>query len=158
MSCRLPLMFAFAMVVSPAWAQNAPCDSRALLPATDPAYAEAMKLSRTLNRHGLHIRCVLLSKEAQLFDGQLGAAFFRTEIGDFEALFLPPTQSWDKLQVNEQHENGGYNRYRFQGSPAYAGTWEGRNSLYFVKHRNQFLHTLDPQVVSKLREALPKWK
>jgi hypothetical protein len=73
---------------------------------------------------------------------------------DFEALFLPPAQSWDKLKVIEQHESGGYNRYRFQGSPTYHGTWEGKNSLYFVKHRNQFLHSFDPQAISNLREAL----
>lgn len=89
----LPLVFMFAIVASVAWTQNDLCDPKAALPATDPAHAEAMKLSKTLNRHGIQIRCVLLSKEAQLFDGQLGAALFRTEIGDFEALFLPPTQA-----------------------------------------------------------------
>ena len=150
----LPLAFVFAMVAWAAWAQNDPCDPKAALPATDPAYAEAMKLSKTRNRHGIQIRCVLLSKEAQMFDGQLGAAFFRTEIGDFEALFLPPTQSWNKLKVIEQHESGGYNRYHFQGSPTYPGTWEGKNSVYFVKHRNQFLHSLDQQLISKLGESL----
>lgn len=150
----LPLVFMFAIVASVAWTQNDLCDPKAALPATDPAYAEAMKLSKTLNRHGIQIRCVLLSKEAQLFDGQLGAALFRTEIGDFEALFLPPTQSWDKLKVIEQHESGGYNRYRFQGSPTCPGTWEGKNSLYFVKHRNQFLQSLDAQLVLKLHEAV----
>jgi hypothetical protein len=150
----LPKVFVLAIVTSASWAQTNPCDPRTTLPATDPAYAEATKLSKALNMHGIRTRCVLLSKEAQLFDGQLGAAFFRTDIGDFEALFLPLTQSWDKLQVIEQHECGGYNRYHFQGSPSYAGTWEGKNSLYFVKQRNQFLHSLDPQVISKVREAL----
>jgi hypothetical protein len=153
MSRVFPLVFVLATLASATWAQNDPCDPRAALPATDPAYPEAMKLSKTLNRHGIQMRCVLLSKEAQVFDGQLGAAFFRTEIGDFEALFLPPTQSWDKLKVIEQHESGGYMRYRFQGSPAYPGTWEGKG-VYFIKHRNQFLHSLDPQLVSKLREVL----
>ena len=150
----LPFVFVFAIVASAASAQNDPCDPKAALPATDPAYSEAMKLSRKLNRHGVQVRCVLLSKEAQMFDGQRGAAFFRTEIGDFEALFLPLTQSWDKLKVIEQHESGGYNRYRFQGFPAYPGTWEGENSVYFVKHRNQFLHSQDQQLISKLRESL----
>ena len=150
----LPLLFVLLVVqASPTSAQDDPCDPRALLPATDPAYAEAMKLSKTLNRHGIQVRCVLLSKEAQLFEGQLGAAFFRTDTGDFDALFLPSSQSWDKLKVLEQREPGGYNRYRFQGSPAYSGTWEGK-SVYFVKHRNQFLHSLDQELVSKLREAL----
>lgn len=150
----LPLLFVLAVVqVSPASAQDNPCDPKALLPPPDPAYAEAMKLSKTLDKHGIQIRCVLLSKEAQLFTRQLGAAFFRTDTGDFEALFLPPSQSWDKLSVIEEREPGGHAKYRFQGSPTYAGTWEGK-SVYFVKHSNQFLHSLDQQLVSKLREAL----
>ena len=152
----LPWLFVLVVVqVLPASAQDNPCDPKAWLPATDPAYAEAMKLSKTLNRHGIQIRCVLLSKEAQMFEGQLGAAFFRTDIGDFDALFLPPSQSWDKLKVIGQHETDGHAKYRFQGSPTYPGTWEGK-SVYFVKHRNQFLHSLDRQVVSKLREALQR--
>lgn len=150
----LPLFFVLVMVqLLPASAQNNPCDPRASLPATDPAYREAMKLSKTLNRRGIHVRCVLLSKEAEMFEGQLGAAFFRTDLGDFDVQFLPPSQSWDNLKVIEQRETGGYTKYHFEGSPAYSGTWEGK-SVYFVKHRNQFLHSLDPQVVSKLREAL----
>jgi hypothetical protein len=156
MLCVLPLVFVSAIVASAAWAQNDACDPKVALPATDPAYAEAMKLSKTLDRHGIKIRCVLLSKEAQLFDGQLGAAFFRTEIGDFEALFLPPTQSWDKLKVIQQHESRGYNKYRFQGSPTYRGTWEGKNSVYFVKRRNEFLHSLDPQLVRNCVKPLGK--
>jgi hypothetical protein len=79
----LPWLFVLVVVqVLPASAQDNPCDPKAWLPATDPAYAEAMKPSKTLNRHGIQIRCVLLSKEAQMFEGQLGAAFFRTDIGD----------------------------------------------------------------------------
>ena len=149
----LALLLVLVVVqVSAASPPDNPCDPKALLPPTDPAYGEAMKLSQTLNRHGIHVRCVMLSKEARMYDG-LGAAFFRTDIGDFDALFLPPSQSWDKLKVIEEREKGGYTKYRFQGSPTYSGTWEGK-SVYFVKHRNQFLHSLDQQVVSKLREAL----
>jgi hypothetical protein len=69
--------------------------------------------SRTLTRHDIQVRCVLLSKEAQMFEGRLGAAFFRTDIGDFDAQFLPSSQSWDKLKVIEQHELGGYTKHRF---------------------------------------------
>ncbi len=149
----LPLFFVLVvMQVSPASAQDSPCDPKAWLPPTDPAHAEAMRLSKTLNRHDIQVRCVLLSKEAQMFEGQLGAAFFHTDMGDFDALFLSPSQSWDKLKVVEQRETGGCTTYRFQGSPAYSGTWAGK-SVYFVKHRNQFLHSLDPKLVSKLREA-----
>ena len=140
---------------SPAASQNDPCDPRALLPPTDPAHTEAMELARTLNRRGIQVRCVLLSKEAQMFEGQLGAALFRTDRGDFEALFLPRSQSWDEMKVVQQREAGGYAKYQFQGSPKYSGTWEGK-PIYFVKHRNQFLHSLDQQLVMRLRDALQR--
>lgn len=150
----LLLLFVIVLVqVSPVSAQGDPCDPKALLPTADPAYGEAMKLSTALNRHGVQVHCVLVSKEARMFEGQLGAAFFGTDIGDFDALFLTPSQSWDNLKVIEERETGGYSRYRFQGSPTYSGTWEGK-PVYFVKHHNQFLHSLDQQAVSKLREAL----
>lgn len=150
----LSVLLIFAVIQPlPSLAQNNPCDPRALLPATDPAYTEAMELAEALSRHSIHVRCVLLSKEAQMFEGQVGAAFFRTDTGDFEALFLRRSQSWDELKVVEEREAGGYSKYYFQGSPKYSGSWEGK-PVYFVRHRNQFLHSLDRQMVSKLREAL----
>lgn len=150
MSRVIPLLLMFVASLA---AQNNPCDSRASLLPSDPAYAEAMKLSRTITEHHIEIRCVVLSKEAQLFDGQLGAAFFRTGAGDFEALFLPPTQSWNELKVIEKREVNGYTTYRFQGSPAYSGTWEGK-PVYFVKQRNRLLHSPDEKLAGKLRAAL----
>jgi hypothetical protein len=112
-----------------------------------------MDLARTLNRHGLAVRCVMLSKEAQMFDGQLGAAFFRTAMGDFDALFLPRSQNWDGLKVVEQRHPDGYTQYHFEGAPKYSGTWEGK-PVYFVQHQNQLLHSLNQQLVAKVRAAL----
>jgi hypothetical protein len=148
-----PLVLALFASFIPARAQNDPCDPRALLPTTDPAYADAVKLSETLNRNGIQVRCVLLSKESQMFDGQLGAAFFRTEIGDFEALFLAQGHTWDNLKILQIRDAAGYVKYQFRGSPAHPGAWEGK-PVYFVKHGNEFLHSLDSQLVSKLRQAL----
>jgi hypothetical protein len=108
-----------------------------------------------LTRHGISVRCVLLSKEAQMFEGQLGAAFFRSDIGNFEVLFLPLPKTWDQLEVVEQREHGGYTRYHFRGIPKYSGTWEGK-PVYFVKHGNQLLHSLDQKIVAKLHEALQR--
>lgn len=72
----LPLLFVLVLLQpSFASAQDDPCDPRALLPRTDPSYADAMDLARTLTRHDISVRCVLLSKEAQMFEGQLGALF-----------------------------------------------------------------------------------
>jgi hypothetical protein len=163
MSSTRRLLLAWLLIGLPALAfgqersirpkQPDPCDSRALLPHADPAYVDAMDLARTLNRHGLAVRCVMLSKEAQMFDGQLGAAFFRTAMGDFDALFLPRSQNWDGLKVVEQRHPDGYTQYHFEGAPKYSGTWEGK-PVYFVQHQNQLLHSLNQQLVAKVRAAL----
>jgi len=73
------------------WVTSAqdPCDPRALLPLTDPPYADAMELAETLNRHDISVRCVLLSKEAQMFEGQLGAAL-STTVKSLPYRHLPP--------------------------------------------------------------------
>lgn len=145
----VPLLFVLFLVQAcPASPQD-----RTLLPLSDPAYADAMELAKTLIRHGISVRCVLLSKEARMFEGQLGAAFFRSDIGNFEVLFLPRPKTWDQLEVVEQREHGGYTRYHFRGIPKYSGTWEGK-SVYFVKHGNQLLHSLDQKIVAKVHEAL----
>ena len=143
------------MLASFTAAQNDLCDRGALLPRTDPAYADATELAKTLTRHGISIRCVLLSKEARMFEGQLGAAFFASDIGNFEALFLPRPKTWNELEIVEQREQGGYTRYHFRGAPKYSGTWEGK-SVNFVKHWNQLLHSLDEKTVAKLREAFQR--
>ena len=156
MSRLLPLSIAFIVIqASFASVQDDPCDPKALLPPADPAYAEAMKLSKTLTDHGIQVRCVSLSKEAQMFEGQIGAANFRNDIGSFEALFLPQSQTWDELKVVGLHYKNGYTRYHFEGVPKYSGTWEGK-SVYFIKHRNQFLHTLNQQAAEKLSEVLKR--
>jgi hypothetical protein len=76
------LLVLAAMDVSFASAQDEPCPPKALVPATDAAYAEAMGLARTLNMKGITVHCVMLSKEARMFEGELGAAFFRSDIGN----------------------------------------------------------------------------
>ena len=142
----LPLLFVLVLVqVSPTSAQDDLCDPRTLLPLSDPAYADAMELAKTLTRHAISVRCVLLSKKAQMFEGQLGAAFFQSDIGNFEVLFLPRPKTWDQLET----------RYHFRGIPKYSGTWEGKPA-YFVKHGNQLLHSLDQKTVAKLHQALQR--
>jgi hypothetical protein len=152
----LPLLFVLVLVqVSPTSAQDDLCDPRTLLPLSDPAYADAMELAKTLTRHAISVRCVLLSKKAQMFEGQLGAAFFQSDIGNFEVLLLPRPKTWDQLEIVEQREHGGYTRYHFRGIPKYSGTWEGKPA-YFVKHGNQLLHSLDQKTVAKLHQALQR--
>jgi len=132
---------------------EASCDPPATrLPASNPAYADSMELAATLNHRGVRVQCVLLAKMENMFEGQIGAAFFRTDVGDFEAFFLPKSESWDGLEIVEQHRAGEYG-YQFRGAPKYFGYWEGRRT-YFVKHRNELLNSLDKQTAAKLNDAL----
>lgn len=88
-----------------------------------------------------------------MFEGQEGAANYQTDIGVFEALFLPKPETFNTLEIVEQGESGGFT-YSFRGSPrSLAGYWEGTRRSYFIKHRSQFLHTLDKQAAVKLEDA-----
>ena len=87
-----------------------------------------------------------------MFEGQEGAANYQTDVGVFEALFLPKPETFNTLDIVEQEETGGF-IYSFRGSPrSLTGHWGGRR-VYFVRHGSQFLHTLDKQVAMKLEEA-----
>jgi hypothetical protein len=148
----LPVVFVLfcASVVSATSPQNDPCNPSIALTMSDPAYKEATKVAETLRSHGISVRCVLSSKEAQMFEGELGAAFFKSDVGDFEALFLPGSKSWDALNVVEQRGTDGFTRYQFSGTPSYSGTWVGK-PVYFFKHGNVFFHSLNSQTISRVR-------
>lgn len=86
------------------------------LQPTDPAYADALELARTLRDNGFIVMCIAPSKWTGVFDGQKGAALYKTDRGSFEALFLPKPQNFDQLQIIQREENGEY-VYSFAGSP-----------------------------------------
>jgi len=48
------------------------------------------------------------------FEGLEGAALYRTDRGDFEALFLPKPQTFAGMIVIEEQQNGRYT-YSFHG-------------------------------------------
>ncbi|HUM04311.1 MAG TPA: hypothetical protein VLT90_02550 [Terriglobales bacterium] len=158
----LSSIFGFAltlMLYSPASPAQAiacsPDEAAALLSPTDPAFSDAMELGRTLSDHGFTIRCVLTSKLGSLFKNLEGAALYRTDRGDFDALFLPTPQTFAELQIGER-----------QGKKAFVYTFTGKsrswafNRLesvqreYFLKHESQLLILDDDQLRTKLIEAL----
>jgi hypothetical protein len=152
----IPLMICSALLsvgVQSTWAEQSPCGRPHTLPlSTNPAYADAMELAQSLRSHGIAVKCVLLSKEERMFEGQEGAANYQTDVGVFEALFLPKPETFDALDIIGHEEAGGF-IYSFRGSPrSLTDQWEGRR-VYFVRHESQLLHTLDEQVAVKLEEA-----
>jgi hypothetical protein len=61
----------------------------------DRAYEEAMKLKEKLDRKGLEVTCVLPSKSVRIFDGQLGAMFYRTTAGNINMMFLRASMDFE---------------------------------------------------------------
>ena len=87
-----------------------------------------------------------------MLEGQEGAANYQTDIGVFEALFLPRPERLNALEIVKQEETGGF-IYSFRGRPrSLTGNWEGRR-VCFVRQGSPFLHTLDKQVTMKFEEA-----
>ena len=138
-------------------AQLAECnsdDTAALLQPTDSVYSEAMELGSTLSERGFAIRCILTSKLGGLFKGLAGAALYRTDRGDFDALFLPAPQTFAELKIVERQGKKKF-VYMFSGRSAWSiNRLENERREYFLKHANHLLILNDDQLRMKLRDAL----
>ena len=132
-----------------------PEDTALLLQPTDAAYSDAMELGSTLGEHGFAIRCILNSKLGTLFKGLAGSARYRTDRGDFDALFLHAPQTFAELQIAERQVRKKF-VYTFSGkSRAWAiNRLESDRREYFLKHANQLLILDDEQLRLKLQDTL----
>lgn len=128
-------------------------DLSALLKPTDPVYAETVQLTHELEDHRNVVRCVLQSKMANLIDGQLGAALYRTSRGDFEALFIPKPQTFASLSLIESNKNSRY-QYSFKGTPPSPHTMDCARRTFFAKNANRLFVTEDKQLAASLGEIL----
>jgi hypothetical protein len=140
--CWLGLSLGLLLLACPPtlFSQNNDCTAqelKAALPPNNPAYRDAVVLSETLSRNGILVKCILGSTMEGTFEGQSGAAAYRTADGGFEVLFLPQTRTFDRLKIIEQH-NGDRYLYRFQGPPQPwpANLIDSSFRIYFVKDRN----------------------
>ena len=133
-----------------------PLDLSAAVEPADKAYGPARALSEHLERGGFRVRCVLRSHMEGLFEGQVGAALYRTNRGDFEALFLSPPDTFDGLRVNERKERVSW-VYSFEGEPKpwSANRMEGRRRMQVVKHAHRLLLIWENEkLASLLQEAI----
>jgi hypothetical protein len=138
--------------------QLSECDVREslnVLKPIDPVYSEATELAKVLRSLGLIVKCVLPSKMANLFEGQAGAALYRTNRGDFEALFLKKPATFASVKPTEAQQNGLY-LYTFEGrpTPRPAPSWFSSKREYFVKHGSQMLITRDEKLAVYLDKEL----
>jgi hypothetical protein len=119
---------------------------KAILPTTDPAYSYAVDLARILSDRGFVVSCLCASKMASFFPGLVGAAFFDTDRGSFDVLFLPKGHVFH-VKISERRENGSY-RYTFRGAPAKHSpivTADSGRLCYFVQHGNVMIPFLTSQ-------------
>jgi hypothetical protein len=133
-----------------------PTDLLTLIKADDPAYADAMDLAERLNSHGFIVECVLQSKMIDIFEGQEGAALFKTDRGDFEALFLPKPETFASVEAVEHLDEHGRFLYSFKGTPPprSPNPLNSAEPMFFGKHANQFFITrgLEPVFIAWGRE------
>ena len=102
------------------------------------------------------MRCMLLSKMDGTFDGPEGAALYRTDHGDFEALFLPHPQNFERLKVIERQDGSRYS-YSFVGPPRpwAANRIDAAFRMYFVKYQSVLFVVTDKRLAATL-ERLPR--
>jgi hypothetical protein len=145
----LSVRCAIAQSVPPASWKCIPREFSGSLRLNDPVYSEALQLSQVLSVHGIQVKCVLRSKMARFFLGQKGAALYRTDQGDFEALFGRP-EDFANINVVEQAQPGGRYVYNFHGTPDASGMQSARRT-YFAKHGGTFVMTSNEQIAVSLK-------
>jgi hypothetical protein len=132
------LLLLTASMQSSLLAQSSECTGREVqvqLPSTDPVYVDAMELARYLIDHGFIVKCILASKEQNQFDGQKGAALYRTDRGSFVVLFLPRAKTFDAVEVVEQRRGARY-LYSFRGTPRSPTHIDSSKLIYYIKFGN----------------------
>jgi hypothetical protein len=132
-----------------------PNELLALIRPDDPAYADAMELAQTLQAHGVVVKCVLQSKMVNTFEDQKGAAFFKTDQGVFEALFLPKSQTFASLEIVSRTENGRF-LYSFEGSPRQRSTYpiDSAYPEFFEKHGSILFFTSKSSLPASIAKAV----
>jgi hypothetical protein len=125
------------------------------LQSNNPAYADAFELTRALTDRGLVVQCVAPSKMTGIFEAQVGAALYKTNQGEFEALFLSKAQDFEGLQIIERQERGRY-LYSFAGrpKPLPATLIDAARRTYFIKNLNRLLVANDEALAARLRSTL----
>ena len=125
--------------------------------ASSPVYIEANDLAQKLRAAEIQVQCIRQSKEEHLFDGQTGAAWFKTGQGVFEVWFLPEADSFDNLQVIEQSAGDGRFVYSFAGTPQIGTVFDSSRRMQFIKHGNVLFEIWDDRTLAaRIRSAFKK--
>jgi len=153
----LPVILVTAFI-QPSFAQSSDCTNKAAqaqLSSIDPVYVDAMDLARNLIDHGFIVKCVLPSKMENVFDGQSGAAVYRTDKGEFDVLFLPRAETFDAVQVVEQKQGELY-VYSFRGTPYSPMRMEARKTYFINSGSLLFVVMDDSDLASSIQLAVSR--
>lgn len=137
-----------------------PAELQSALPSDVPFYHDAISLSKTLRRNGIGVKCILRSTMENTFDGQVGAAVYRTDQGTFEVCFLPEDGTFEGLKVNEERKDSERYLYRFTGPPQPwpANLIDSAFPIYFVKDRNLLFVVDSNKPLAQKLEKLTRFK
>lgn len=125
---------------------------------TSPVYVGAGNSAQKLQTAGIQVQCVRRSKEEHLFDGQVGAAWFKTDQGVFEVWFLPEADSFGSLHVIEQPRGDGRFVYSFAGMPQIRTVIDSTRRIWFVKQRNLLFEIWgDSKLAARISNAFRKY-
>jgi hypothetical protein len=117
---------------------------------SSPVYADATELARTLNERGFLVQCMRRSVGERIFKGQKGAAWFKTDRGIFDVWFLPKSESFAGLKINEYE-------YSFGGTPQIARTIGSSKPNDFISYKNVLFVVMgDDPLAASLRNAFHK--
>lgn len=119
------------------------------LPASDAAYRDAMALAQTLIKRRFVVTCMSPSKMTGTFEGQDGAAVYRTNRGISKRFSCPTRRIC---------QDGQRYRYSFVGPPEPwpANLIDSAFRLYFVKHGSELIVAEDQQVAARVRSAIDR--
>ncbi len=87
-----------------------------------------------------------------MFHGQVGAAYFHTDYGVFEALFLPKGQVF-RVEMIEKPESGHY-IYTFRGSPSGRSVYRSKPMARVQKDNVLVMIYGDRPLAARLEQAL----
>jgi len=116
--------------------------------------ADAAEVTKLLERHGFVVECVRRSKSENLFKGQKGAAWYKTDHGIFEVLFLPKTETFDALEVIEQPQGSGRYLYSFRGKPQMPTMDSWKRSSFVKRGSKLFMVYGNDQLAAAIEKAL----
>ncbi|MFL6374879.1 MAG: hypothetical protein ACJ73D_09450 [Pyrinomonadaceae bacterium] len=114
--------------------------SEAVLRPGEPAYEDAVKFAKVLKQAGVDVKGIYSSKLNGFFKGVDRAAFYTTDKGAFEVIFLP-NRGAENIKVTETRD-GKRHVYSFTGQPhpnPPGDTFNSAEPMYFVAHDNAFI-------------------